>query len=63
MTPEQFAKDALEHEHILDAIEAGDGDTAERLTREHITHARGRARGAGGRGRPRALGRRLSSPG
>jgi DNA-binding GntR family transcriptional regulator len=39
MTPEQFAKDALEHEQILDAIEAGDGDTAERLTREHITHA------------------------
>jgi len=39
MTPEQFAKDALEHEHILDAIEAGDEDTAERLTREHITHA------------------------
>ncbi len=39
MTPEQFAKDALEHERILDAIEAGDDDTAERLTREHITHA------------------------
>ena len=39
MTPEQFAKDALEHEHILDAIDAGDEDTAERLTREHITHA------------------------
>jgi len=39
MTPEQFAKDALEHEHILDAIEAGDEETAERLTREHITHA------------------------
>ena len=39
MTPEQFAKDALEHERILDAIEAGDEDTAERLTREHITHA------------------------
>ena len=39
MTPEQFAKDASEHERILDAIEAGDEDTAERLTREHITHA------------------------
>ncbi len=39
MTPEQFAKDASEHERILDAIEAGDEDTAEQLTREHITHA------------------------
>jgi len=39
MTPEQFAKDASEHERILDAIEAGDEETAERLTREHITHA------------------------
>jgi DNA-binding FadR family transcriptional regulator len=39
MTPEQFAKDASEHERILDAIDAGDEDTAERLTREHITHA------------------------
>ncbi len=39
MTPEQFAKDASEHERILDAIEAGDEDTAERLAREHITHA------------------------
>jgi len=39
MTPEQFAKDASEHERILDAIETGDEDTAERLTREHITHA------------------------
>ena len=29
----------VEHERILDAIEAGDEDTAERLTREHITHA------------------------
>ncbi|HEY6888834.1 MAG TPA: FCD domain-containing protein, partial [Solirubrobacter sp.] len=28
-----------EHLEILDAIEAGDGATAERLTREHITHA------------------------
>ena len=39
MTPEQFAKDAAEHERILEAIEAGDEDAAERLTREHITHA------------------------
>ncbi len=39
MTPEQFAKDAVEHERILEAIEAGDQDAAERLTREHITHA------------------------
>ena len=39
MTPEQFAKDAAEHERILDAIEAGDRDAAERLTGEHITHA------------------------
>ena len=39
MTPEQFAKDAAEHERIVEAIEAGDEDTAERLTREHITHA------------------------
>src|SRR3954469_6207344 len=39
MTPEQFAKDADEHEHILAAIEAGDQATAERLTREHILHS------------------------
>jgi DNA-binding GntR family transcriptional regulator len=39
MTPEQFAKDAAEHEQILAAIEAGDAALAERLTREHITHA------------------------
>jgi DNA-binding GntR family transcriptional regulator len=39
MTPEQFAKDAAEHDQILAAIETGDGALAERLTREHITHA------------------------
>jgi DNA-binding GntR family transcriptional regulator len=39
MTPEQFAIDAGEHERILEAIEAGDEESAERLTREHITHA------------------------
>jgi DNA-binding GntR family transcriptional regulator len=39
MTREQLALDAAEHEAIIEAIEAGDEDTAERLTREHIEHA------------------------
>jgi DNA-binding GntR family transcriptional regulator len=39
MTAGQFAKDADEHGHILDAIEAGDEELAERLTREHIMHS------------------------
>src|SRR3954452_7794568 len=36
MTPEQFAKDAAEHEQILTAIEAGEGRPAERVSREPI---------------------------
>jgi len=39
MTDDQLALDAAEHEAIIEAIEAGDEDTAERLTREHIEHA------------------------
>src|SRR4051812_23506622 len=39
MTPEQFAKDADEHEQILSAIEAGDEDLPQRLTRGHILHS------------------------
>ena len=39
MTAEQLALDAAEHEAIVQAIEAGDEDAAERLTREHIEHA------------------------
>ena len=39
MTGEQLALDGAEHEAIIEAIEAGDEETAERLTREHIEHA------------------------
>jgi DNA-binding GntR family transcriptional regulator len=39
MTNDQLALDAAEHEAIIEAVEAGDEDTAERLTREHIEHA------------------------
>ena len=46
---------------IMDAIEAGDEDAAERLTREHITHAQDVLAGRGGRGRPRAIRRCVSA--
>ncbi len=39
LSPELVAKDADEHEAILQAIEAGDADSAERLTRMHIESA------------------------
>jgi DNA-binding GntR family transcriptional regulator len=39
MSADQLALDAAEHEAIIEAIEAGDEDTAERLTREHVEHA------------------------
>jgi DNA-binding GntR family transcriptional regulator len=38
-TPEQALTDAAEHEEIANAVDGGDSDLAERLTREHIAAA------------------------
>jgi DNA-binding GntR family transcriptional regulator len=38
-TPEQVAANVAAHSQIVDAIEAGDGDAAEHLTRAHIAGA------------------------
>jgi DNA-binding GntR family transcriptional regulator len=39
LSPDMLSGDLAEHEQILAAIETGDGETAQRLAREHIAHS------------------------
>jgi DNA-binding GntR family transcriptional regulator len=48
-TPAELLADADAHERICDAVERGDADLAERLTREHVEEGFSRFRAADGR--------------